>query len=243
MASDSRHLAPGATLDKQVVLNGVLYDYRGVQLATPVSKSYLDAGKYRVTVGIKLKMNPANADWKAEHWIGAIAARSAEFEIGYQNPGVPVVAKGLSVVVTAEQPVIPVNEFPKFKVRFENVSNKDFTLYGFQHSNWTVQIKNKDTGLVQTWKHAQRAVPRMRHLVLAAGKSHEEICVLYKDLFYVPPKNIDAGVLLPGKHEVGFEIDLRESPTGREVVPEYWVGQVRTAPMEFTVGDGAAKKR
>ena len=59
--------------------------------------------------------------------------------------------------------------------------------------------------------------------------------------YYVPPKNVGAAALEPGKYEVIAEIELRESPNARAIIPAFWVGQIRTAPLEFAVGDGAAK--
>jgi hypothetical protein len=244
-ASDSKALAPGATLEKQVVMNGVSYFYRGPQPAkNPVTVQHLDAGKYRVTVGFKGVMNPANVEWKDEHWIGEVAAQSPEFAIAAKKQAsAAIVDKGLSVAATTEHRVFPGNVIPHFKVRFENVSGKDLGLFGYQTPNWTLHIKNKATGLVQTWKHAPRAgAPEMAPLILATGKAHEEEVVLNPATYYVPPKNAEAVAIEPGKYEIVFAIELRESPKGRGIAPAYWVGQVRTTPLEFTVGDGATKE-
>jgi hypothetical protein len=85
-ASDSRVLAPGATFNTQVVMNGVTYGYYGPQPAKhPVSQQHLEAGKYRVTVGFIGVMNPAKVEWQDEHWIGEVAAQS-EFAIAAKKP-------------------------------------------------------------------------------------------------------------------------------------------------------------
>ena len=244
-ASDSTALAPGETLDKKVVLNnGVLYVYRGTQAASPIPLDHHEAGKYRVAVGFKGVMNPAKVEWKDEHWIGSIAAQSTEFVM--KPAGTALVVKGLSVTSLSDHLVFPGLNYPYFRVRFENVSGKDLSLFGHQYQNWTIHIKNKNTGAVQTWKHVPvAAAPAMLPVVLAAGKSYEEKIMLRPELFCIPPNNVGAGLLDRGKHEIVFEIDLREPPNGRAIVPAYWVGQIRTAPLEFTCGNrvGAAKER
>jgi len=83
--SDSRALAPGATLEKQVVMNGVTYDFHGEQLAKPPSRGFLEAGKYRVTIGFTGIMNPAKVEWKDDHWVGQIRTAPGDFTIGNGN--------------------------------------------------------------------------------------------------------------------------------------------------------------
>jgi RNA polymerase sigma factor (sigma-70 family) len=80
--SDSKALAPGASLDVKLLLDaGYRYAH---ELKDSAPAAHLAKGRYRVVVTRKFVKSPAEALWKHNHWTGDVTTQPVEFAIGDQ---------------------------------------------------------------------------------------------------------------------------------------------------------------